>query len=174
MALFAFTSFLFVKDFYNSLWEYFLAIGFIALLPFTAYPLQLIIPPFKHQGRDGQRSLAFIMCNLGYVLAVALGLILGAGEKAMTMLITYLISGITLLLINKFFKFKASGHSCGLLGPLCALVYFISPYLLVAGITLFALTLWSSIYLSRHSLSQFIVGGIIPVFWLIVIGAIIL
>ncbi len=174
MALFVFTAFLFTKDFYKGTWEYFLSAGFIALLPFTAYPLQLVIPPFKHQGRDGQRSLAFIMCNLGYVLAVVLGLILGAGEKAMTMLITYLLSGITLLLINKLFKFKASGHSCGLLGPLAALVYFVSPLMLIPGIILFALTLWSSVYLGRHTVSHFVVGGIIPVFWLIVMGAIIL
>ena len=174
MAFFTFTAFLFAKDFYEGIGEYFIAVGFLSLLPFTAYPLQLIIPPFKHRGRDGQRSLAFIMSTVGYVLAVIFALVFGAGTKVTVMLVTYLVSGVTLLLINKLFKFKASGHSCGLLGPLAALVYFISPRLLIAGITLFALSLWSSIYLKRHTLMQFIVGGIIPVFWLIAMGAILL
>ncbi len=168
MALLCFTVFLFTKDFYESIWEYVIAAGFIALLPFTAYPLQLVIPPFKHQGREGQRNLAFIMCNLGYVLSVVFALIFGAGTKILAMLVTYMLSGMTLLLINKLFKFKASGHSCGLLGPLAALVYFAGPYLLISGIILFALSLWSSLYMKRHTLAQFIVGGIIPVFWLIV------
>lgn len=174
MAFFAFTAFLFAKDFYDSLGEYFIAVGFLSALPFTAYPLQPVLPPFKHQGRDGQRSLAFIMSTVGYVLAVIFALAFGAGTKVTVMLVTYLVSGVTLLLINKLFKFKASGHSCGLLGPLAALVYFIGPQLLWAGIILFALSLWSSIYLKRHTLMQFIVGGIIPVFWLIAIGAILL
>ena len=127
MALFVFTAFLFTENFYESISEYFIAVGFIGLLPFTAYPLQLIIPPFKHQGRDGQRNLAFIMCNLGYVFAVAAALIFDSGAKISAMLITYLLSGMTLLLINKLFKFKASGHSCGLLGPLGIVLGWIDP-----------------------------------------------
>lgn len=172
MALFTFSIFLFTDSFYESIWEYAVSAGFIALLPFTAYPLQLVIPPFKHQGRDGQRNLAFIMCNLGYVLAVVFALVFTDGLKTLAMLVTYLLSGMTLLLINKLFKFKASGHSCGLLGPLAALVYFVSPWMLIPGTILFVLSLWSSLYMKRHTLSQFIVGGIIPVFWLILCCAV--
>lgn len=168
MALAAFTAFFFTDGFYNSIWEYVAAVGFIALLPVTAYPLQLIIPPFKHQGRDGQRNLAFIMCNLGYILSVLYAIIFKAGAPVTTMLVTYLLSGMTLLFVNKLFKFKASGHACGLLGPLAALVYFVSPYCLPAGIILLALALWSSVYMKRHTVMQFIVGGLIPVFWLVV------
>ncbi len=174
MALAVFTAFIFKDGFYNNIWEFIAAVGFIALLPITAYPLQLIIPPFKNQGREGQRNLAFIMCNLGYIFSVIYAIVFNAGKPVTVMLITYLLSGMTLLLINKLFRFKASGHSCGLLGPLAALVYFVSPWTLPAGIILFGLALWSSVYMKRHTLSQFIIGGIIPVFWLVICGLLIL
>lgn len=174
MALAAFTAFLFKDGFYSSIWEYIAAVGFITVLPITAYPLQLIIPPFKHQGREGQRNLAFIMCNLGYIFSVIYAIVFNAGANVTTMLVTYLLSGVTLLLVNKLTGLRASGHSCGLLGPLAALVYFISPWALPAGIILFGLALWSSVYMKRHTLIQFIVGGIIPVFWLVICGILIL
>ncbi|MBQ2729466.1 MAG: hypothetical protein IJF69_01685 [Clostridia bacterium] len=168
MALAAFSAFLLTDGFYTSIWEYTLAVGFIALLPVCAYPLQLILPPFKHQGREGQRNLAFIMCNLGYVLSVIFAFAFKAGANVTTMLVTYLLSGMTLLLVNKLTGLRASGHSCGLLGPLAALVYFVGPRTLPVGVILFGFALWSSIYMKRHTLVQFIVGGIIPVFWLAV------
>ena len=174
MALTVFTAFLFTDGFYTNIWEYAAAVGFIAVLPITAYPLQLIIPPFKHQGREGQRNLAFIMCNLGYIFSVIYAIVFKAGTNVTTMLITYLLSGVTLLLVNKITGFHASGHACGLLGPLAALVYFVSPLTLPVGIVLFVLSLWSSLYMKRHTLIQFIVGGLIPVFWLFICGFILL
>lgn len=168
MAIAAFSCFLAVDGFYESIWEYVAAVAFIALFPICAYPLQLIIPPFKHQGREGQRNLAFIMSNLGYILGVIYVMVFKAGASVTTMFVTYLLSGMTLLLVNKITGLKASGHSCGLLGPLAAVVYFVSPWTLPAGIILFGLALWSSVYMKRHTLVQFIVGGIIPVFWLVI------
>ena len=170
MALAAFSSFLLVDDFYTNIWEYIAAVAFIALLPICAYPLQLILPPFKHQGREGQRNLAFIMCNLGYIFSVIYAIVFKAGKPVTVMLVTYLLSGMTLLFVNKLFHFKASGHSCGLFGPLAAIAYFVSIYALPAGIIVGALALWSSVYMKRHTVSQFIVGAIIPIFWLLVIG----
>ncbi|MBE6587027.1 MAG: hypothetical protein E7647_01270 [Ruminococcaceae bacterium] len=173
-ALAAFSVFLATDGFYESIWEYIAAVAFITLLPVTAYPLQLIIPPFKHQGREGQRNLAFVMCTLGYILGVVYGLIFSVGAPIFTMFLTYLLSGTTLLAVNKLFRFKASGHSCGLLGPLAALAYFVGPLTLTVSIPLFLLSLWSSVYMKRHTVAQFIVGGLIPVIWLIVCVLVIL
>jgi len=172
MALAAFTAFLFCNGFYKNIWEFVAAAGFIALFPILAYPLSMVIPPFK--GREGQRNLAFIMCNLGYIFGVIYAIVFSAGKPVTVMLITYLLSGSTLLLVNKIFRFKASGHGCGLMGPLAALVYFVDIRILPFGIALFALALWSSVVMKRHTLSQFIVGSAIPVVWLIVVGALIL
>lgn len=170
MALAAFSSFLFADGFYTNIWEYIAAVVFIAIFPILAYPLQLVIPPFKAQGREGQRNLAFIMCNLGYMLSVIYAIVFKAGKPVTVMLITYLLSGMTLLFVNKVFHFKASGHSCGLFGPLAAIAYFVSPYALPAGITVGLLALWSSVYMKRHTVGHFIVGGLIPVCWLLIMG----
>ena len=172
MALAAFTAFLFCEGFYKSVWEYVAAAGFIALFPILAYPLSVVIPPFK--GREGQRNLAFIMCNLGYIFGVIYAIVFSAGKPVTVMLITYLLSGSTLLLINKIFRFKASGHGCGLAGPLAALVYFVGLRILPLGMILFALALWSSVIMKRHTLAQFIVGSAIPVVWLFVVGELML
>ena len=172
MALAAFIAFLFCDGFYKSIWEFVAAAGFIALFPILAYPLSAVIPPFK--GREGQRNLAFIMCNVGYILGVLYAVIFSAGKPVTVMLVTYLLSGSTLLLVNKLFRFKASGHGCGLMGPLAALVYFVSIKILPFGIALFALALWSSVVMKRHTLAQFVVGSAIPVVWLIVVSFIIL
>ena len=136
--------FLTVEGFYKNVWECIAAVCFIALFPILAYPLSVVIPPFK--GRDGQRNLAFIMCNVGYILGVLYAIIFKAGKPVTVMLITYLLSGVTLLLINKLFRFKASGHGCGLVGPLAALVYFVNIWCLPFGITLAALALLSFIF----------------------------
>lgn len=168
MALTVFTAFLFMDGFYTSIWEYVAAVAFIALLPITAYPLQLVIPPFKSRGREGQRALAFVMCTLGYILGVAYGLLFSVGRPIFTMLLTYLLSGVTLLAVNLVFRFKASGHACGLMGPLAALAYFIGPFALISGLFLFAAAFWSSVYMKRHTAAQFAVGAAIPVAWLIV------
>ena len=174
MALAVFTLLLFKDGIYNGVWEYAMAVAFIALLPMMAYPLQPLIPPFKHQGREGQRSLAFVMCTLGYILGVAFGTAFSVGRPIFTMLLTYLLSGVSLLAVNKLFRFKASGHACGLLGPLAALAYFIGSFALIVGLVLFIAAFWSSVYMKRHTAMQFAVGAAIPVFWLFVCIALLL
>ena len=36
----------------------------------------------------------------------------------------YLLCGIAMLVINKAFHLKASGHACGIVGPVAMLYYF--------------------------------------------------
>lgn len=174
MALAVFSVLLAEANFYKSIWEYVMALIFIAVLPITAYPLQPVIPPFKSRGRKGQRALAFVMCTLGYILGVAYGIIFSVGRPIFTMLLTYLLSGVSLLAVNRVFRFKASGHACGLMGPLAALAYFIGPFALIVGLLLFAAAFWSSVYMKRHTAAQFAVGAAIPVFWLAVCISILL
>ena len=170
----AFTAFLFNESFYESIWEYVAAVAFIGLLPMAAYPLSAIIPHYKRLGREGQRSLAFVMCTLGYILGAAYAVIFGVGKPILTMFLTYLLSGTSLLLVNKLFHFKASGHACGLMGPAAALAYFSGPLTLAVTVPLTLLALWGSVLMKRHTVSQFIVGGFIPVVWLFVLAAVIL
>lgn len=153
--------------------EYIVSVIFLTVFPISAYPLQRVLPLFRERGRDGQRSLAMIMANVGYALGALYALIFGASSAVLTLFLTYLVSGAVLLVINKLFGFKASGHACGLVGPVTALAYYVSRYALAVGAILFAAVIWGSLRMKRHTLPQLIVGGLIPVavffFWILVL-----
>lgn len=56
--------------FANSLNWYFISLGLLTLVPISAYLLKYLIPPIRKQGRDGERKLAFITSNIGYLIGV--------------------------------------------------------------------------------------------------------
>lgn len=93
------------------------AFVFLSILLIMSYPLQRFIPPFKYDGRNGQRNLAILFSVIRYVLGVTVSLITNAHRDALFIYIVYLMSGILILVINKIFHFKASGHSCACLVP---------------------------------------------------------
>ena len=153
---------MYCSDKMNSLPEMLCGFATISILPLTAYPLQNIIPYFKSKGREGQRTLAMIMSTAGYVIAVSASMIFDFSQPSRAVFLTYLLSGITLLVINKLFGFRASGHACGLAGPMGVISYLTGPAgFAVCGAVLLAV-LWSSLKLHSHTLPQFAVGAIIP------------
>ena len=56
---------IFRKEVYPNLWYYLFSPCFLGLFPLLAYPLQRFIPPFKNQGRRGQRNLAIVFAVIG-------------------------------------------------------------------------------------------------------------
>ena len=126
-------------------------------------PLQRLLPSLREKGREAQRSLAMIMSVAGYVLGVVYALIFSTSPAILTLFLTYLISGTALLVINKLFGFKASGHACGLTGPLAALAYYTGWYVLIIGAVLLAAVVWSSLVMKRHTPLQLLAGGAVPV-----------
>lgn len=168
MALTAFTVMFICGGVFQSIYEYLFALLFITVLPLTAYPLQRVLPSFKNKGRKGQRTLAMIMSVIGYILGVIYALIAELSTILTLVFITYLLSGVTLFIINKVFNFKASGHSCGVAGPVSVIIYFMGANLqgfitLLCGIALLAAALWATIKTHAHTALQFFVGGIIPI-----------
>lgn len=145
-----------------SLTEFVCATLTISVLPLLAYPLQPLIPYFKSKGREGQRTLAMIMSTLGYVIGVILAFALHFSSPITTVLVTYLLSGVTLMIINKVFHFRASGHGCGLAGPMGVIAYYTGPAGIVCGVGVFFLVLWSSVKLHSHTVPQYVVGALIP------------
>lgn len=143
--------------------DYILSVVLLVILPVSAYPLQRLLPSLREKGRDAQRSLAMIMSVAGYVLGVVYALIFSTSSAILTLFLTYLISGTVLLAINKLFGFKASGHACGLTGPIAALAYYTGRYVLIIGAVLFAAVIWSSLVMKRHTLPQLLAGGAVPV-----------
>jgi len=143
---------------------YFISLGLLALVPVSAYLLKYAIPSIKEQGRDGERKLAFIMAVAGYFAGVMVTIIFHGPWAVFVLFATYFISGFTLLLVNRFAHFKASGHACGLAGPITFLIF------LLGGNTWFAALLipsvfWARLKLKRHTMAELIIGsliGIIP------------
>ncbi len=140
-----------------------LAILFLTVLPILAYPLQPVIPGFKGKGREGQRNLAMVFAVSGYTLGCLTNLFLNAPEELWMVYLTYLISGIVIVFVNKKLKIRASAHACGIIGPAVMLASFGVPAALLVGIPLHLAALWASLRMKRHTAPQYVVGSIIPI-----------
>lgn len=145
---------------FRSLTDYLAAVTCLAVIPALAYPLQPIIPGFKGKGRDGQRGLAFVTSALGYIVGFAYAYISHATNEFKFIIAAYLLSVILLLVFNKIFHLKASGHACGVLGPLLFAVYFLGPVWVIPCSIVAVGVAWSSIALSRHTPRDLCLGGI--------------
>lgn len=140
---------------------FWLSAFFLVVLPLLAYPLQPLIGPFKHKGREGQRTLALIFAVAGYFLGCVFAAVLGAPRGVWFIFLSYMLSGSLVALFNKVFHFRASGHACGVTGPFMLLVYFGQPagY---AGFAVLAVVWLASLAMKRHTTAQIIVGALIP------------
>ena len=138
--------------------QYGAMILFLAAFPALAYPLQPFLPAFKGRGREGQRELAFFTSVLGYLCGVIFAAVTRAPGMVHIICWSYLLSVGLLTLLNKTTPVKASGHACGVAGPLCALIYFFGAVALPVAV-IFALMAWSSIKLKRHGFLEIIFGG---------------
>ncbi len=148
-------------DFFGGLIEFLLSALFLVVLPLLAYPLQPLIKQFKYKGREGQRTLALIFAVAGYFLGCLFAAVLGAPQNVWFIYLSYMLSGSFVALFNKVFRFRASGHACGISGPYMLLVYFGQPIGYIGFAVL--LLVWAvSLYMKRHTTAQFIVGALIP------------
>ena len=137
--------------------NFIMSLVFLTLLPILSYPLQPVIPHFKHQGREGQRNLAIISANIGYIAGIIYALIAHTPQELLILFLTYFLSGLLIVLFNKVFKIRASGHACGIAGPIAILAYYISPWAL-AGSLLLAAAWWASLNMKRHTVRELAVG----------------
>ncbi len=137
-----------------------LAIGLISLavLPTLAYPLQRFIKGYKDRGREGQRTLAMIFSFVGYLVAVASALILPSPEELKLIYLEYLLCGISILVFNNGFHLKASGHACGIVGPVLLALRFRMFIPSAVGALLVVPVFYASLSTKRHTAWQ-LVGG---------------
>ncbi len=135
---------------------------FLSLLPTLAYPLQRYIPHFKDRGREGQRSLAMIFSFSGYLFGTVVSLVTRAPRQLLALYLAYLLCGIGMLLLNKLLKVKASGHACGIVGPIILLYYFGLPLPATLGLMLVVPVFVSSIQTKQHTAPQLACGSMIP------------
>ncbi|NCB52706.1 MAG: hypothetical protein EOM54_12655 [Clostridia bacterium] len=162
MALLALTVlFMKVPHIYGQNANYMLAVLFLTVFPLLAYPLQPIIPGFRNKGRTGQRNLAMVFAVMGYIGGCVSALIMHATRSVIIIYVVYLISGVLIAVCDKVFRFKASGHTCGIAGPFAILVsmgqtcgYFGIPVLIAAW--------WASLRTKRHTFGQLLGGSFVP------------
>lgn len=145
-------------------WGYFAYTFFlIAILPVFAYPVQKMLPRFREKGREGQRHLAMIFAFLGYALDLVVNLIVGAPDVLLYISLLYVCSGLLILVFNRLFHLRASGHAAGATAAVLVLMTMnIRGAFLFAGLILLAVYA-SSILIKRHTFWQLLGGTLIPV-----------
>lgn len=139
-----------------------LMVLFLVALPLLAYPLQPLIKPYRDKGREGQRTLAIIFAVAGYILGCISALVFQAPRNVFAIYLSYFLSGLFVMLINKLLHFKASGHACGITGPFMLLVYFGQSAGYFIGVPVLIISWLSSLCMKRHTTAQFIAGAVIP------------
>ena len=86
----------------------------------------------------------------------------GGSRLELELYLTYIMSGALMGLFSFVFKFRTSGHACGVSGPFALLAYKLSPFWLL-GFLLLIPVFSSSLRLKRHRLSELIAGAAISV-----------
>ena len=147
---------------FGSVWQLLFGIFALGVLPILGYPLQKYIPPFKDRGREGQRSLAMLFCFGGYLLGTLWAVFTQAPAPLLMTYLCYLSCGIGMLVFNKLFRLKASGHACGIMGPVFALLIYFRLYLFAAigGVLAWAVFA-SSVCTGEHTKGQLLGGSAI-------------
>lgn len=142
--------------------NYLFGVLFLTAFPLLAYPLQPIVPGFRGKGREGQRNLAILMAVIGYIGATIYAFAADTTADFRVVVLSYLFSGVLILVFNKVFHIRASGHASGVAGPVAYLLYFLGPVAL-GGVLLMAVVFWASLTMGRHTLLQLLTGALISV-----------
>lgn len=130
----------------------------LTVFPVLAYPLSFMIPALRKKGREGQRSLAMYLSTMGYVAVFIYGLIARVGTGLMHIYAGYLFSVVIILIGNKVFKVRISGHACSVSGPTVYSAYFLGIWGIIVGVFCWAAILWASLVMKRHTFKEFILG----------------
>lgn len=151
-----------IPGFYGGIAAFVLSVVFLVVFPLLGYPLQPLIKRYKDKGREGQRKLAILFAVSGYILGLLFAVLLRAPVNVLIIFLSYFLCGLLIMLSSKVFRFKASGHACGVAGPFILLVYFGQQWGVLAGVILLAAAWACSKYMGRHSHSQLAAGTLIP------------
>ena len=130
----------------------------LSVLPLIGYPLSRVLPPFKGKGRQGERSLTIILSVAGYALCAVMAFGFNDAPIEKCVIVTYLISGALIALSSFLLHFRASGHACGVCGPIAALTLLVSPWYLLGGVLVWAVCR-ASLSLKRHTLPELVAGA---------------
>ena len=152
--------------------EFMASLTGLTILPVLAYPVSVMIPVLRRKGREGQRTLAMYVSTVGYVGVFVYGLIAQVGTGLLHIYAGYLFSVIIILVGNKVFKVRISGHACSVSGPLVYSGYFLGVWGILVGAVCWGVILWASLVMKRHTFREFVFGTLTCLFsftvgWLI-------
>lgn len=139
--------------------DYFLTLLFLAVLPVLAYPVAAAVPRLRAGGQKMQRKMAFVFSIAGYIAAVTAAVLRDAVPNLLYVTVVYLVSVAVLTLINLLTPWHASGHACSLMGPLVLATLFIGWYAVPVAVLLYGASFWASVYMKRHTVSEFLLGS---------------
>lgn len=146
------------RDYFRSGAELAAALLCLAGLPLAAYPLSVWLPAARSRGREGQRDLAFLLSALGYGCCWAYGLLAASRPALLFIFATYVFSVLYLLLFNKLLKLRASGHACGITGPMLVLCTLFGGWCYPLCLAGYGTIFWASIKVGRHTVKEFLLG----------------
>jgi len=146
------------NEFYRGVGDYLAALTFLMIIPTLAYPVQMLHPVWRLEGRDRQRRLAFVFSVAGYSSGLLLAILNHTMPKLLIIYVGYLTSVLFLTIFNKGFKIHASGHAAGITGPLLYFAVFSKIWLVPVAALLYVAIIWSSIKMKRHTASEFLLG----------------
>ena len=160
------------EDVFAAPLEFIASLAGLTILPILAYPVSVLIPAIRRKGREGQRSLAMYFSTVGYVGVFIYGLVAQVGTGLMHIYAGYLFSVIIILVGNKVFKVRISGHACSVSGPLVYSGYFLGVWGILVGAVCWGVILWASLVMKRHTFREFVFGTLTCLFsftvgWLI-------
>lgn len=147
--------------FFNIGW-FIYSIIFLTIIPILAYPIHRIIPALKREGRKSERKLAFIFAVISYISGTLFTFIFSAPVIVKKIFMAYLLSGIFLSFVNKGLKIKASGHACGVSGPITLLINTLEVNMIWLFL-LMPIIYWSRINLERHNMMELILGTFVGI-----------
>lgn len=144
--------------------DFWLSLLFLAVVPVLAYPVSWLVPRLRARGRDGQRTLAFVFAFAGYVCGVLYALLFRRASGLLMLFLIYFFSALVLTVFNKLLHVRASGHASSVTGPIGFLCTAVGGWFYLLGAGLFAVILWASVRIKRHTVPEFLIGSLSCVF----------
>lgn len=130
---------------------------FLLLVPLAAYPLREIFHIGRNR-REGQRSTALVLSAAGYACGFIWSLLVPCSWLVHILFLSYVVSIAALLALNAGLGLRASGHACSTTAPVFLLTWKLHPLFIIPSL-LIAAVYRSSLKLSRHTLTQLLIGS---------------
>lgn len=151
---------------FNSVWMLIACIFCLSIFPTSAYVVEKKFGLYQKIDknctlREAERKLAICFSFISYFALTIITFLTNQPALLKEMVLTYMFSVSFILIFTMLFKINASGHMCGVVGPILFLSYSISWWLMfLLFFTIFVI--YSSLKLNRHTLLELFIGAVIP------------